>query len=106
VAVTLRVLYSMEVQVFGCLMAGLPGLFLWGEDGIISGWNGGSVAIQAKDNSASANYKGLAIAADGTDSFIYAANFKTGRIDVYDTAWNKIFNKPFRDFLFLPAMHH
>jgi len=83
---------------------GRPARFIFvGEDGIISGWNGGSVAIQVKDNSAFANYKGLAIAADGTDSFIYAANFTTGRIDVYDTAWKKIFNKPFRDFFIPPG---
>jgi uncharacterized protein (TIGR03118 family) len=83
---------------------GKPARFIFvGEDGIISGWNGGAVAIQAKDNSADAIYKGLAIAADGTDSFIYAANFKTGQIDVYDTAWSKVSNKLFRDFFIPPG---
>jgi uncharacterized protein (TIGR03118 family) len=78
---------------------GKPARFIFDtEDGFIAGWNGGSVAITAKDNSSFAEYKGLAIAAIGTDSFIYAANFKTGRVDVYDTSWTQITNMSFRDF--------
>jgi len=64
---------------------------------VISGWNGGNVAIRVKDNSSSAAYTGLAIAADGADSFIYAANFLTARIEVYDTAWGEVSGKPFTD---------
>jgi len=54
------------------------------------------------DNSATAHYTGLAIGTDGVDSFIYAANFHSGKIEIYDTAWNRV-NKPFAfmDF-FLP----
>ncbi|HEY1872737.1 MAG TPA: TIGR03118 family protein, partial [Chitinophagaceae bacterium] len=77
---------------------GKPARFIFDtEDGFIAGWNGGTVAITAKDNSATAIYKGLAIAADGTDSFIYAVNFKAKRIDVYDTSWTQVNNKSFND---------
>ena len=53
---------------------GNPARFIFvGDDGTISAWNGGNVAIKLGDHTAA--YTGLAIAADGADSFIYAANF-------------------------------
>jgi len=77
---------------------GNPARFIFvGDDGVISGWNGGNVAIRVKDHSSSASYTGLAIAADGADSFIYAANFLSGHIEVYDTAWGDVSGKPFAD---------
>jgi uncharacterized protein (TIGR03118 family) len=52
------------------------------EDGIIANWNGGTSAVVAYDNSASgAVYKGLALL-NGT--FLLAANFNSGKVDVYD----------------------
>jgi uncharacterized protein (TIGR03118 family) len=53
------------------------------EDGLVVYWNGSSnTAIIGKDNSASgAVYKGLALL--GTD--LLAANFNTGKVDVYDS---------------------
>jgi uncharacterized protein (TIGR03118 family) len=62
------------------------------EDGTISGWNpgvAGTNAILAVDNSTTgAVYKGLAI---GTDSngrhLLYAANFRSGAIDVFDNTF-------------------
>src|SRR5208282_3848991 len=52
------------------------------EDGLIISWNGGTVATIAFDNSKSgAVYKGLALL--GTN--LLAANFNTGKIDVYDS---------------------
>ncbi len=81
---------------------GNPARFIFDAvDGIISGWNGGPAAVKALDNSATSAYTGLAIAADGVDSFLYAANFRTGKIDVYDANWQRVWNKPFRDF-FIP----
>jgi len=78
---------------------GNPARFIFvGDDGVISGWNGGNVAIRTKDNSGTASYTGLAIAADGADSFIYAANFLSGHIEVYDTGWTEISGKPFTDY--------
>jgi uncharacterized protein (TIGR03118 family) len=77
---------------------GNPARFMFvGVDGLISWWNGGDVAIKVKDNSATSVYTGLAIAADGADSFIFAANFRTAQIDVYDTAWGEVSGKPFTD---------
>ncbi len=56
------------------------------EDGLIVNWTGGSRAVVAFDNSASgAVYKGLALL-NGT--FLLAANFNSGKIDVYDRNFN------------------
>src|SRR5437667_2058427 len=74
------------------------------EDGTILGWNpgvnpkgfdpakAGTYAIIAVDNSAKPNaangavYKGLAIAKDSSngETFLYATNFRTGAVDVFD----------------------
>jgi uncharacterized protein (TIGR03118 family) len=77
---------------------GNPAKFIFdGVDGVISGWNGGNAAVKVFDNSTTSVYTGLAIAADGVDSFLYAANFRTGTIDVYDVNWNQVWTKPFKD---------
>jgi uncharacterized protein (TIGR03118 family) len=57
------------------------------EDGTISGWNTvGSAAILAVDNSLSgAVYKGLAMISNGSGTFLLAANFNSGAVEVYDT---------------------
>jgi uncharacterized protein (TIGR03118 family) len=56
------------------------------EDGLVAYWNGASnTAIVGKDNSASgAVYKGLALL--GTN--LLAANFNSGKVDVYDSTYN------------------
>jgi uncharacterized protein (TIGR03118 family) len=56
------------------------------EDGLVVYWNGSSnTAIIGKDNSASgAVYKGLALL--GTN--LLAANFNSGKVDVYDSNYN------------------
>ena len=56
------------------------------EDGLVVYWNGSSnTAIIGKDNSASgAVYKGLALL--GTN--LLAANFNSGKVDVYDSTFN------------------
>jgi len=56
------------------------------EDGLVVYWNGASnTAIVGKDNSASgAVYKGLALL--GTN--LLAANFNSGKVDVYDSTYN------------------
>lgn len=58
------------------------------EDGLIVYWNGSSnTAIIGKDNSASgAVYKGLALL--GTN--LLAANFNSGKVEVYDSNYNLI----------------
>ncbi|HEY0433535.1 MAG TPA: TIGR03118 family protein [Chitinophagaceae bacterium] len=85
------------------LSNGKPARFIFvGVDGVISGWNSGNSAERIYDNSATSVYTGLAIAANGQDSLIYAANFRTASIDVYDQNWTRVNHKGFRDF-FLPA---
>ncbi|MGH9500622.1 MAG: TIGR03118 family protein [Terriglobales bacterium] len=58
------------------------------EDGIVASWAVGANAVVAFDNSAaSAVYKGLALVTNGTGSFLLAANFRTGKIDVLDRSF-------------------
>ena len=66
-------------------------------DGIISGWNLGNSAVKKIDNSPGASYLGVAIANEGSNFFIYAANFAQNKIDVFDKDWNPVNNKPFID---------
>src|SRR5437879_1725540 len=61
------------------------------EDGTISGFGGTNPAILMVDNSASgAVYKGLAINPTGANQMLYAANFNSGKIDVFDNTWKPI----------------
>jgi uncharacterized protein (TIGR03118 family) len=80
------------------LPGGNPAKFIFvGTDGVISAWNTGGAAVRVIDNSATSAYTGLAIASDGTNNFIYAANFKTAKIDVFDknfAAVTKSFTDP------------
>ena len=77
---------------------GNPAQFIFATgDGVISGWNNGSSAIKKIDSSPGASYLGIAIANDGSDFFLYAANFAQNRIDVFDKNWNLVTNRPFVD---------
>lgn len=81
------------------LANGQPAAFLFvGDDGVLSGWNGpaGDNALRIADNSASSSYFGLALATWNGHHYIYAANFKTGKIDVWDTTFTT-FNVSFHD---------
>jgi len=81
------------------LTNGSPAAFIFvGVDGIVSAWNGaaGGKAQTIADRRAHSAYTGLALAAFGGTSFIYAANFRAGRIDVWDTAWTEM-HFSFRD---------
>jgi len=74
-----------------------------GDDGVLSAWNGaaGNAAFRIKDNSATASYTGLALVKNGADSFLFAANFKAHRIEVWNNAFSPV-SLPwwaFRDFL-------
>jgi uncharacterized protein (TIGR03118 family) len=61
-------------------------LFLFDtEDGILASWNGTLNALTKVDNSAaSAVYKGLALVNNTAGNFLLAANFRSGKIDVFD----------------------
>jgi len=69
-----------------------------GEDGIIAAWKGGNVAAKVADRSQfNAVYKGLTMGNDGTGNFLYVANFKGGKIDVFNREFHYVTDKPFID---------
>jgi uncharacterized protein (TIGR03118 family) len=83
----------------------IPAAFIFAtEDGTISAWAGGlptnpSSAVLAVDNSASgAVYKGLEFGTTAAGNFIYATNFHTGTIDVFDSSFAPANAKLLGDF--------
>ena len=75
---------------------GQQGIFIFDtEDGTISAWTGGSTVSLVVDNSAvpsattGAVYKGLAVIQNTTGSFLLATNFRSGKVEVYDTNFNQ-----------------
>jgi len=78
---------SVTGQVFNSNSAAAFGgdLFLFvSEDGTISGWRGalGTAAETLQVGSTANVYKGVAFGTTGGNSYLYAANFRTGAIDV------------------------
>ena len=65
------------------------------EDGTISAWTGGASTVLTVDNSAvpsaalGAVYKGLALVTNSSGSFLLATNFRSGKVEVYDTSFNQ-----------------
>jgi uncharacterized protein (TIGR03118 family) len=75
--------------------SGDPAAFIFDTlDGTISGWNHTVNATEAQvmvDNSATgAVYTGLAIGTNGSNTYLYAANFNSGAIEVYDSNYNPV----------------
>jgi uncharacterized protein (TIGR03118 family) len=64
------------------------------EDGTISGWNRnvdpGSSVIAVDNSSNGAVYKGLAIGSDDDGTFLFAANFHNGTVDVFDQNFKQV----------------
>jgi uncharacterized protein (TIGR03118 family) len=76
------------------IASGNPAAFIFDTlDGTISGWNKTVNATEAQvmvDNSASgAVYTGLAIGTNGSNTYLYAANF-SGNIDVFDSTYSPV----------------
>jgi uncharacterized protein (TIGR03118 family) len=75
------------------------------EDGTISAWSPGvdpTNAILEVDNSNNpagngAVYKGLTIATTSQGTFLYAANFRAGTVDVFDSSFHQTMVGSFRD---------
>jgi uncharacterized protein (TIGR03118 family) len=70
-----------------------PARFLFvGVDGVLSGWNGAAAnnAVLIKNNVATSAYTGLAIAASNGATYLYAADFRAGKIAVFDNAFNTV----------------
>ena len=65
------------------------------ENGTISGWNSSTTAILKVDNSTTiypnggvgAVYKGLALDSSHGSDFLYATNFRSGNVDVFDSTF-------------------
>lgn len=56
------------------------------DDGTIAGWNSGASATTIVNNSGTESYTGLALASNGSDNMLYAANHNTpGSIDTFDS---------------------
>jgi len=82
------------------LAPGAPALFIFAtEDGTVQGWNPGvnrASAVIKVDNSQvpdaanGAVYKGSTIAEIDGHKFILAANFRSGRIDIFDTNFKQV----------------
>ncbi len=66
------------------------GAFLFDtEDGLLTNWTGQGNASTVVDNSPSgAVYKGLALLTNGEGTFLLAANFNSGKVDVFDRNFN------------------
>jgi uncharacterized protein (TIGR03118 family) len=59
------------------------------EDGIVANWTGQGNAVTVVDNSLNgAVYKGLALLTNNEGTFLLAANFNSGNIDVFDRNFN------------------
>jgi uncharacterized protein (TIGR03118 family) len=68
------------------------------ENGKIYAWSSGDSARTVADQSASnAVYKGIELAKDGNDNFLYATDFHNGKIDVFDKSFKLVASKPFSD---------
>jgi uncharacterized protein (TIGR03118 family) len=71
----------------GFALHGAPARFLFdSEAGTITAWNAGTQA-ETVASTPHAIYKGLALATKGGASFLYAANFHAGTIDVFDSSF-------------------
>src|SRR5207249_910811 len=69
--------------------AGAPFIFAT-ESGTIAGWNpslGTAAEVMVDSSAAGAIYKGLAIATTATGPQLFATDFHSARIDVFDATW-------------------
>jgi uncharacterized protein (TIGR03118 family) len=61
------------------------------EDGLITIWNGGTTAqLAATDASSDAVYKGIAMANNGGNNYLYVTDFGENKIVVYDKNFNPV----------------
>ena len=70
---------------------GKSALFLFSTlDGTIVGWNSSAGAVAMVKTTDGSSYTGLTSAFIGANLYLYAANFTKGRVDVYDSAFNRV----------------
>jgi len=65
-------------------------------DGSINAWATGNLAVKVASQSG-AVYTGLAMVTNNGANFLYAPNFKTGKVDVYDSNFISVSTMPFAD---------
>jgi uncharacterized protein (TIGR03118 family) len=77
-------------------VVGFSSVFIFAtEDGTLSGWYAGNSAILAVNNSAvpsaatGAVYKGLALVTNAQGNFLLATNFRSGKVEVYDSNFHQ-----------------
>jgi len=85
--------------------AGKPAVFMFcTEDGTIAAWNPGvdrthaMIKFPSNGKPANAIYKGCALAQTSKGTFLYATNFQTGRIDVFDSTFALVHRNGDDDF--------
>lgn len=77
-------------------VTGAPPFIFAGTGGTLSGWSpavNGTASITMVDTAAAgapAAYTGLALASSSGVNYLYAADFRNGRVDVYDPTWKKV----------------
>jgi uncharacterized protein (TIGR03118 family) len=81
---------------------GKPAMFLFDTlDGTISGWNStvdrANAIVKVNNSSAGASYTGLAIGTSNSNTFLYAANFHAGTVDVFDSTFAAAMPGTFKD---------
>jgi uncharacterized protein (TIGR03118 family) len=85
---------SSSFQVTQNGVSGASAFIFASENGTLAGWSPAvnrTNAILAVDTGAGgAVYKGLAIASYSGANYLYAADFRNGRVDVYDANWNRV----------------
>jgi len=74
---------------------GEPAAFIFATlDGTISGWNStvnrASAIVTVDMSSSGASFTGLAIGTSGSNTYLYAANFSAGTIDVFDSNYKPV----------------
>jgi uncharacterized protein (TIGR03118 family) len=76
--------------------AGLPAHFIFvTEDGTVAGWNSGNTAATKVNTHSASVFKGVALAtattaSGGTANFLYVADFRKGRVNVYSASFQPV----------------
>jgi uncharacterized protein (TIGR03118 family) len=84
--------FASNANAFG-VQPGKPALFIFcSEDGVISGWNqtvsGPKASILFDNSKSGAIYTGCAVGGTAAAPYLFAANFNSGTVDVYDANLN------------------
>jgi uncharacterized protein (TIGR03118 family) len=89
------IVFNTSTTDFTVTSAGISGIakFLFdGEGGMLAGWNptvDATHAITMYTDAGGAVYKGLAVAKNAGNSFLYATDFHNGKVDVFNSAFVK-----------------